>query len=107
MTPTFAFDCYRSIDDGWVATGALQGMAGGSFEERPLWYGCQGDTWPELQAGICKLVEVLRPRVDPNPRPKAIEAAALAGEKVQARTTGKTVVKVIVVPGKLVNLVVK
>ena len=36
-----------------------------------------------------------------------IEAAALAGEKVQSRTAGKTVVKVIVVPGKLVNLVVK
>jgi leucyl-tRNA synthetase len=39
--------------------------------------------------------------------PKVIEAAALAGEKVQSRTTGKTVVKIIVVPGKLVNLVVK
>jgi leucyl-tRNA synthetase len=31
----------------------------------------------------------------------------LAGEKLQARTAGKTVLKVIVVPGKLVNLVVK
>ncbi len=41
------------------------------------------------------------------PMPKTIEAAALADEKVQARMRGKTVVKVIVVPGKLVNLVVK
>jgi len=38
---------------------------------------------------------------------KTIESAALAHEKVQARTAGKTVAKVIVVPGKLVNLVVK
>jgi leucyl-tRNA synthetase len=38
---------------------------------------------------------------------KAIEEAALAGEKVQARIAGKRVAKVIVVPGKLVNLVVK
>jgi hypothetical protein len=78
MNPTFAFDCYRSMADGWVAAGTLQGMAGGSFEERPLWYGCQADTWPELQAGICRLVEVLRPRVDPNPRTTAIEATVRA-----------------------------
>ncbi len=36
-----------------------------------------------------------------------VKAAALADEKVQRRSEGKTVVKVIVVPGKLVNLVVK
>ena len=38
---------------------------------------------------------------------KTIEAAALADEKVQSRTAGKTVAKVIVVPGRAVNLVVK
>lgn len=37
----------------------------------------------------------------------AIKSAALADEKVKARIEGKNVVKVIVVPGKLVNLVVK
>jgi leucyl-tRNA synthetase len=37
----------------------------------------------------------------------AVKAAALADEKVKARMEGKTVVKVIVVPGKLVNIVVK
>ena len=36
-----------------------------------------------------------------------VKAAALADEKVAARIEGKTVVKVIVVPGKLVNFVVK
>jgi leucyl-tRNA synthetase len=36
-----------------------------------------------------------------------IRAAALADEKVKARVEGKNVLKVIVVPGKLVNLVVK
>ncbi len=38
---------------------------------------------------------------------ETIKAAALADPKVVARIAGKTVVKVIVVPGKLVNLVVK
>jgi leucyl-tRNA synthetase len=52
-----------------------------------------------------KLVTVVRVPADADA--KVIEAAALAGEKVQSRTAGKTVVKIIVVPGKLVNLVVK
>jgi leucyl-tRNA synthetase len=39
--------------------------------------------------------------------PGTIEAVALAESKVQSRLAGKTVVKAIVVPGKLVNLVVK
>jgi leucyl-tRNA synthetase len=52
-----------------------------------------------------KLVTVVSVAADASA--KAIEAAALAGEKVQLRTAGKTVVKIIVVPGKLVNLVVK
>jgi leucyl-tRNA synthetase len=52
-----------------------------------------------------KLVTVVRVAADADA--KAIEAAALADEKVQSRIAGKTVVKVIVVPGKLVNLVVK
>jgi leucyl-tRNA synthetase len=52
-----------------------------------------------------KLVTVVR--VAAGADAKAIEAAALAGEKVQLRTAGKTVVKVIVVPGKLVNLVIR
>jgi leucyl-tRNA synthetase len=52
-----------------------------------------------------KLVNVVR--VAANADAKTIEAAARADEKVKLRTAGKTVVKVIVVPGKLVNLVVK
>jgi leucyl-tRNA synthetase len=52
-----------------------------------------------------KLVNVVRVSADANT--KAIETAALADEKVKSRTAGKTVSKVIVVPGKLVNLVVK
>jgi len=52
-----------------------------------------------------KLVTVVRVPADADS--KAIEAAALADEKVQSRAAGKTVAKVIVVPGKLVNLVVR
>jgi leucyl-tRNA synthetase len=52
-----------------------------------------------------KLVTVVRVAADADS--KTLEAAALADEKIQARIAGKTVVKVIVVPRKLVNLVVK
>jgi leucyl-tRNA synthetase len=46
-------------------------------------------------------------RVAADATPKAIENAALGDEKVRSRTAGKNVAKVIVVPGKLVNLVVR
>ncbi len=52
-----------------------------------------------------KLVSVVR--VPAGSDAKTIETAALADEKVQARTAGKSVAKVIVVPGRAVNLVVK
>jgi leucyl-tRNA synthetase len=52
-----------------------------------------------------KLVNVVK--VPAGSDEATVKAAALADEKVKARIEGKTVVKVIVVPGKLVNLVVK
>jgi leucyl-tRNA synthetase len=52
-----------------------------------------------------KLVNVVK--VPAGSEDAAVKAAALSDEKVRARIEGKTVVKVIVVPGKLVNLVVK
>ena len=52
-----------------------------------------------------KLVNVIKVPADSDQ--DGIKAAALADEKVKARVEGKNVVKVIVVPGKLVNLVVK
>ena len=52
-----------------------------------------------------KLVNVVR--VPAGSDEATVKTAAQADEKVKARVEGKTVVKVIVVPGKLVNLVVK
>ncbi len=52
-----------------------------------------------------KLITVIRVPADADS--KAIEASALADPKVQARVADKTVAKIIVVPGKTVNLVVK
>jgi leucyl-tRNA synthetase len=52
-----------------------------------------------------KLVNVVK--VSAGSDDDVVKAAALADEKVKTRIEGKTVVKVIVVPGKLVNLVVK
>ncbi len=74
--------------------------------------------WPKSDPGLAredeleipvqingKLVHVVRVAADADAM--AIEAAALADEKVHARIAGKTVVKLILVPGKLVNLVVR
>ncbi|WP_109486825.1 leucine--tRNA ligase [Occallatibacter savannae] len=74
--------------------------------------------WPKSDPGLAKEDEIEIPvqingklvsliRVPAGSDAKTIEAAALAEEKVQARTAGKTVAKVIVVPGRAVNLVVK
>jgi len=52
-----------------------------------------------------KLVVVLKLAADSDE--DAMKAAAMSDEKVQARIAGKTVVKTIVVKGKMVNLVVK
>jgi len=52
-----------------------------------------------------KLIAVVR--VAAGADSKTMEAAALANEKVRDRIANKTVVKVIVVPGRAVNLVVK
>jgi leucyl-tRNA synthetase len=52
-----------------------------------------------------KLVTVVRAAADADA--KTLEAAAMADEKIQGRIAGKTVAKVIVVPRKLVNLVVR
>jgi len=46
-------------------------------------------------------------RVPAGSASEVIQAAALADEKVKSRIAGKTIAKVIVVPGKTVNLVVR
>jgi len=52
-----------------------------------------------------KLVTIIRIAVDADRA--AMEAAALRDEKLQAKIAGKLVAKIIVVPGKTVNVVVK
>jgi leucyl-tRNA synthetase len=52
-----------------------------------------------------KLRSVIKVPVDASK--ETLEAVARADEKVQAALAGKTIVKVIVVPGKLINFVVR
>jgi leucyl-tRNA synthetase len=52
-----------------------------------------------------KLVTVIKVPADSDQ--EAVKSAALADEKVQTRTAGKNIAKIIVVPAKLVNLVVR
>ena len=75
-------------------------------------------TWPVADAELAreseieipvqingKLVNVIKISADSDE--EAIKAAALADEKVAARLVGKTIVKTIVVKGRMVNLVVR
>jgi leucyl-tRNA synthetase len=75
-------------------------------------------TWPKGDPELAKEDELELPvqingklvtlvRVAAGADAKTIEAAALADEKVKSRIAGKTVAKVIVVPGRTCNLVVK
>jgi leucyl-tRNA synthetase len=75
-------------------------------------------TWPVANAELLRETEMEIPvqingklvnvvRVPAGSHEGAVKAAALEDGKVAARIEGKTVLKVIVVPGKLVNLVVK
>jgi leucyl-tRNA synthetase len=74
--------------------------------------------WPESDPELAKEDKLTIPvqingklvvliSVDVGADANSIEVAALADEKIKARIEGKTVVKIILVPGKLVNLVVK
>ena len=74
--------------------------------------------WPKSDPGLAKEDEIEIPvqingklvtvvRVPAGADAKTIETAALADEKVQSRIAGKNLVKVIVVPGRTANLVVK
>ena len=94
------------------------------FLSQELWANVGGDgpvfraAWPVADAELAKedaleipvqvngkLVAVILVPMDSDEA--AVKAAALAHAKVAARIEGKTLVKTIVVPGKLVNLVVK
>ena len=75
-------------------------------------------SWPEADAELARESEIEIPvqingklatvvKVSAEADEETIKAAAMADEKVAARLVGKSVVKTIVVKGKLVNLVVK
>ncbi len=74
--------------------------------------------WPKSDPALAKEDEIEIPvqingklvalvRIAPDADTEAFEMAALVDEKVKARVAGKMIVKVIVVPGRAVNLVVK
>jgi len=74
--------------------------------------------WPKYDEALAREDEIEIPvqingklraviRVAAETGEETLRDAALAAEKIQAATDGKTIVKMIIVPGKLVNLVVK
>ena len=94
------------------------------FFSAELWerMGCEGvvfrTAWPEADAELARESEIEIPvqvngklvtviKLAAETEAETVKAAAQADEKVAARLVGKTVVKVVYVSGKLVNLVVK
>lgn len=74
--------------------------------------------WPEYEEALAKSNSITvvaqvngkvrdKLEVSADTPKEELEAMALASEKVKSFTDGKTVIKVIVVPGRLVNIVVK
>jgi leucyl-tRNA synthetase len=74
--------------------------------------------WPNFDPGLAREEELEVPvqvngklravvRLLPDADSEAMQRAALAETKVQAAIAGKHVIKVVVVPGKLINIVVK
>ena len=74
--------------------------------------------WPKYDEALAREDEIEVPvqingklravvRVAANADEEALRDAAMAHEKIQAAVEGKTIARVIVVPGKLVNIVVK
>jgi leucyl-tRNA synthetase len=94
------------------------------FLAAELWEGLGGEgavlraPWPKSDPGLAKEDEIEIPvqingklvsviRVPAGSDSKVLETAALEEEKIKARIAGKTVAKIIVVPGRAVNLVVR
>ena len=94
------------------------------FLAQELWQEMNGEgvvfrsTWPEANEELARESEIEIPvqlngklvavvKVPTDSDEAVVKAAAMADVKVIARIEGKTIVKVIIVPGKLVNLVVK
>ena len=76
------------------------------------------ESWPTYDEAKCKDDQVtyavsvngkLRDKLllDANLDAKEVEKQALASEKIKAYTDGKEIVKIIVVPKKIVNIVIK
>jgi leucyl-tRNA synthetase len=76
------------------------------------------EPWPQVDERMLRDTEIelpvqvngkLRDRitVPAEAEPKAVESAALSASKVREALEGKTVVKIVVVPRKLVNIVIK
>ena len=74
--------------------------------------------WPEFEEKLAKTSAITlvvqvngkvkdKIEVDSESSKEDLEKAAMASEKIQQAIDGKTVVKTIVVPGRLVNIVVK
>jgi leucyl-tRNA synthetase len=122
-----------AMDTGEISSGAIAEVFRGlilllapfaPFFVAEMWEQMGGEgvvfrtAWPVVNEELAREAEIEIPvqvngklvvvvKVPAGSDEDAVKAAALADAKVVARIEGKSVVKVIVVPGKLVNLVVK
>ena len=106
----------------WTSCLLLAPFAPHLAEELHALFGGEGSVfragWPEADAGVAAVDEIDVPVqvngklratvcVDAGAAPDAIKEAARRNEKIAGYLAGATIVKEIVVPGRLVNFVVK
>lgn len=74
MSDRIQLDCFKSVAGGFVAFGTAVGAKGSTREGRLFGYGCQGETWDELQVLICRLAGSVAQDSGRTIRPAPIEA---------------------------------
>jgi len=67
------FDCFESIAEGFVAFGAAPGPKGSTRAGHQFVYGCQGESWEELQGLIRRLASSVAHDLGLAQRPAPIE----------------------------------
>lgn len=76
MPGRIQFECFKSLSGGFVAYGRARGEMGARCSNRQVCFGCQGESWEELQANIRRLVISVAPDITLNPTLAPIEIYA-------------------------------
>jgi hypothetical protein len=73
MPDRIQLDCFESVAGGFVAFGTTIGATGSARAGRLFGYGCQGETWDELQTLVRRVAISVAHDADQTARPAPIE----------------------------------